>query len=115
MNKIIVQGQIGSSDGGTSSIVKAESDNDDAKLPGDEAKDPKNEQEQVMEKLLSAFIGSLKVPCYNTVTSYYYYDILEALSRDMFQRKLIEKQAELLEEEREEQKEESGVKDTEGS
>jgi hypothetical protein len=37
------------------------------------------------------------IPCYDAVKYYYYYDVLEALSRSLFQNLLIEAKKELLE------------------
>jgi len=66
---------------------------------------------------MQLFVGNLKVPCYNKIKHYYYYDILEALSRDLFQRRLLEKQQNLLDEEEQEEKdlERQGGKETQGS
>lgn len=33
---------------------------------------------------MNKFIASLQIPCYQTIKYYYYYDILEALSRNLF-------------------------------
>jgi hypothetical protein len=35
-------------------------------------------------KDMNKFIASLQIPCYQTIKYYYYYDILEALSRNLF-------------------------------
>lgn len=36
-------------------------------------------------KDMNKFIASLQIPCYQCIKYYYYYDILEALSRNLFQ------------------------------
>jgi hypothetical protein len=50
---------------------------------------------------MNKFIGSLQIPCYDKIKYYYYYDILEALSRNLFQNLLSKAQVELLEKEEE--------------
>lgn len=41
------------------------------------------------------FIGSLKIPCYDNFKLFYYYDVLEALSRHLFQN-IVFQRAELI-------------------
>ena len=36
-------------------------------------------------KMKNKFIGTLKIPCYDNCRLFYYYDVLEALSRHLFQ------------------------------
>lgn len=45
---------------------------------------------------MNQFIGELKIPCYDAVKYYYYYDVLEALSRCLFQSLLVAAQKELV-------------------
>lgn len=52
-----------------------------------------------MEKHIDQFIGTLEIPCYDKCTTFYYYDVLEALSRHLFQQ-LIDHEKEKLEEEK---------------
>jgi len=42
-------------------------------------------EQKLLEKMKNKFIGSLKIPCYDNCKFYYYYDVLEALSRHLFQ------------------------------
>lgn len=57
----------------------------------------KNRQEQEMfERHLAKFIGTMEMPCYNRMTNFYYYDVLEALSRHLFQQ-IIDHKKEKLE------------------
>lgn len=44
----------------------------------------KNDDKKIMDRLMSSFVGSLRVPCYDKVKYYYYYDVIEALSRHLF-------------------------------
>ena len=37
------------------------------------------------------FIGTLKIPCYDNCKLFYYYDVLEALSRHLFQNIIFQK------------------------
>lgn len=37
------------------------------------------------KKHLDQFIGTMEMPCYDDVSNFYYYDVLEALSRHLFQ------------------------------
>ena len=48
---------------------------------------------------LNRFIGSLQIPCYDNISYYYYYDILEVLSRNLFQYLLSKAKDELLQKE----------------
>ena len=52
-------------------------------------------QEMLLFKDINSYISSLKLPCYDSIKYYYYYDILEALSRNLFQQ-LIDKAREEL-------------------
>jgi len=44
-----------------------------------------------MMKLKNKFIGTLKIPCYDNCKLFYYYDVLEALSRHLFQNVIFQK------------------------
>lgn len=62
--------------------------------------DTNQETKRALNRLMSYFIMSLKIPCYgkipkkgadksnniSSITNFYYYDILEALARDVFLR-----------------------------
>ena len=37
------------------------------------------------DKLLDTFIGNMEMPCYDKCKTFYYYDVLEALCRHLFQ------------------------------
>ena len=40
--------------------------------------------------MMNDFIAQLKIPCYEVITYYYYYDVIEALSRNLFQNLIFE-------------------------
>lgn len=48
------------------------------------------------KRQMNQFIGALKIPCYDAVKYYNFYDVLEALSRCLFQGLLVTAQKELL-------------------
>jgi len=48
-----------------------------------------------MMKMKNKFIGTLKIPCYDNCKLFYYYDVLEALSRYLFQN-IIFQRAEII-------------------
>ena len=50
---------------------------------------------------MNEFIKTLKIPCYDCVKYYYYYDVLEALSRTLFQNLIFEERDEIIEKEEE--------------
>jgi hypothetical protein len=47
-------------------------------------------QKKVIYRDINRFISSLRLPCYAAVKYYYYYDILEGLSRRLFQQLLTQ-------------------------
>ena len=63
---------------------------------------PEERREYEMQKRavrdMNKFIASLQIPCYQTIKYYYYYDILEALSRNLFQLLLTKARDEMLQE-----------------
>jgi hypothetical protein len=44
----------------------------------------KFKQKKILYKDINRYISSLKLPCYDSIKYYYYYDILESLSRKLF-------------------------------
>lgn len=77
----------------------------------DEIKKMKFEKE--IMKMKNKFIGTLKIPCYDNCRLFYYYDVLEALSRHLFQN-IIYQRSEIIANE-EIMKANSKRKRTEGS
>lgn len=55
------------------------------------------QEDELFEKHINKFIATLEIPCYDRCTNFYYYDILEALSRHLFQQ-IIDQEREKLEE-----------------
>lgn len=48
-----------------------------------------------MRKYLDSFISSMEMPCYDKCRTFYYYDVLEALSRYLFQTIINQKKKKL--------------------
>ena len=44
----------------------------------------KHNKDRLLWKEISEYIASLKLPIYSSLKYYYYYDILESLSRNLF-------------------------------
>ena len=56
-------------------------------------------ENKIIKKLLNQFISKMAIPCFGRLQYYYYYDVLELLSRHLFQMLLTKKKTELEEEE----------------
>jgi len=48
---------------------------------------------------LSKFVGNLELPCYENITKFYYYDVLEAFARHLFQQIIDYEKQEIIREE----------------
>ena len=47
--------------------------------------------QKMVKKFYNTFVSKMRIPCYERLTYYYYYDVLEALCRHLFQMLLLEK------------------------
>ena len=48
------------------------------------------EKAKTKKNLINEFIKELRLPCYEIVKYYYYYDVIEGLCRSLFQDRLLE-------------------------
>jgi hypothetical protein len=39
---------------------------------------------EMIDKYLNQFVATMEMPCYDKCRTFYYYDVLEALSRHLF-------------------------------
>ena len=51
----------------------------------------KFEKQKTKKALVNEFIKELRLPCYDVVKYYYYYDVIEGLCRSLFQDRIHEK------------------------
>jgi len=58
----------------------------------------KAEKNRTKRSLINEFIKELRLPCYDVVKYYYYYDVIEGLCRSLFQDRIIEQQTLMVEE-----------------
>jgi len=47
---------------------------------------------------MNDFVAQLKLPVYDTIKYYQYYDVIEALTRNLFQNKIYQEQQKLFDE-----------------
>jgi|APSaa5957512535_1039671.scaffolds.fasta_scaffold22164_9 hypothetical protein len=85
-----------------SKVVADESDGDKQEKDDDKEATKQKDAEEALHRFMNFFIMSLKIPCYgkipkkcdksdkthnfSEITNFYYYDVLEALARDVFLR-----------------------------
>jgi len=50
----------------------------------------KAEKAKTKRTLINEFIKELRLPCYDVVKYYYYYDVIEGLCRSLFQDRITE-------------------------
>lgn len=50
----------------------------------------KAEKARTKRQLINEFIKELRLPCYDVVKYYYYYDVIEGLCRSLFQDRISE-------------------------
>lgn len=48
------------------------------------------ERRRLYKRLLDKFISSLRIPCYDGLKYYYYWDVIESLARNLFQNLVLE-------------------------
>ena len=54
--------------------------------------------EKKYNRYLDQFISTMEMPCYEKCTNFYYYDVLEALARHLFETIIKQKKKKLDEE-----------------
>ena len=57
----------------------------------------KHERKKVLARLMNDFVAQLRLPVYDSVKYYQYYDVVEALTRNLFQNLIEADQKRLLE------------------
>lgn len=57
----------------------------------------KHERKKVLARLMNDFVAQLRLPVYDCIKYYQYYDVIEALTRNLFQNLIEAEQKKLLE------------------